>query len=326
MNRRELVALLGALGLGWYRPARAQQTMSVIGFLHSGAPGPNANRLTGFRKGLREGGFVEGQNVVIEFRWAEDRNDRLPELAADLVRRRVNVITALSATQAALAAKAATQTIPIVFQVGTDPVAIGLVASLNRPGGNLTGVTTMFVELGPKRLELLRELVPTATSIAALVNPTGPIAETLSRDLRDAAGALGLRLDVLHASSERDFDTVFATVAQLRAGALLIVTDPFFVNQSEQLAALALHHAVPTIYFTREFVAAGGLMSYGSSLTDAYRLAGTYTGRVLKGEKPADLAVQRSTKVELIINLRTAKALGLTLPLSLLGRADEVIE
>jgi putative tryptophan/tyrosine transport system substrate-binding protein len=197
---------------------------------------------------------------------------------------------------------------------------------LNRPGGNLTGVTTMFVELGPKRLQLLRELVPTATSIAALVNPTGPIAETLSRDLRDAAGALGLRLDVLHASSERDFDAAFATVAQLRAGALLIVTDPFFVNQSEQLAALALHHAIPTIYFAREFVAAGGLMSYGSSLTDAYRLAGTYTGRVLKGEKPADLAVQQSTKVELIINLRTAKALGLTLPLSLLGRADEVIE
>jgi putative ABC transport system substrate-binding protein len=306
--------------------AHAQQAvMPVIGFLSGASAKPYAPMVAAFRQGLSEIGYVEGRNVTIEFRWAEGQYNKLPALVANLVRRPVSVIAATT-VPAVPAAKAATTTIPIVFVAGGDPVQQGLVASLNRPGGNLTGVTTMFVELGPKRLQLLRELVPTATSIAALVNPTGPIAETLSRDLRDAAGALGLRLDVLHASSERDFDAAFATVAQLRAGALLIVTDPFFVNQSEQLAALALHHAIPTIYFAREFVAAGGLMSYGSSLTDAYRLAGTYTGRVLKGERPADLAVQQSTKVELIINLRTAKALGLTLPLSLLGRADEVIE
>jgi putative tryptophan/tyrosine transport system substrate-binding protein len=326
LRRREFITLLGGAAAAWPLVAHAQQAvMPVIGFLSGASAKPYAPMVAAFRQGLSEIGYVEGRNVTIEFRWAEGQYDKLPALVANLVRRPVSVIAATT-VPAVPAAKAATTTIPIVFVAGGDPVQQGLVASLNRPGGNLTGVTTMFVELGPKRLQLLRELVPTATSIAALVNPTGPIAETLSRDLRDAAGALGLRLDVLHASSERDFDAAFATVAQLRAGALLIVTDPFFVNQSEQLAALALHHAIPTIYFAREFVAAGGLMSYGSSLTDAYRLAGTYTGRVLKGEKPADLAVQQSTKVELIINLRTAKALGLTLPLSLLGRADEVIE
>jgi putative tryptophan/tyrosine transport system substrate-binding protein len=325
-ERREFITLLGGAAAAWPLVAHAQQAvMPVIGFLSGASAKPYAPMVAAFRQGLSEIGYVQGRNVTIEFRWAEGQYDKLPALVANLVRRPVSVIAATT-VPAVPAAKAATTTIPIVFVAGGDPVQQGLVASLNRPGGNLTGVTTMFVELGPKRLQLLRELVPTATSIAALVNPTGPIAETLSRDLRDAAGALGLRLDVLHASSERDFDAAFATVAQLRAGALLIVTDPFFVNQSEQLAALALHHAIPTIYFAREFVAAGGLMSYGSSLTDAYRLAGTYTGRVLKGEKPADLAVQQSTKVELIINLRTAKALGLTLPLSLLGRADEVIE
>jgi putative tryptophan/tyrosine transport system substrate-binding protein len=326
MKRREFITLLGSAAASWPLAAWAQQpAMPVVGFLNGQSPVPFAAYVAAFRQSLGEAGYAEGRNVTIEFRWAEGQYDKLPALVANLVRRPVSVIAATT-VPAVPAAKAATTTIPIVFVAGGDPVQQGLVASLNRPGGNLTGVTTMFVELGPKRLQLLRELVPTATSIAALVNPTGPIAETLSRDLRDAAGALGLRLDVLHASSERDFDAAFATVAQLRAGALLIVTDPFFVNQSEQLAALALHHAIPTIYSAREFVAAGGLMSYGSSLTDAYRLAGTYTGRVLKGEKPADLAVQQSTKVELIINLRTAKALGLTLPLSLLGRADEVIE
>jgi putative tryptophan/tyrosine transport system substrate-binding protein len=246
-------------------------------------------------------------------------------LATDLVRRQVTVI-ATGGSPAALAAKAATTTIPIVFQAGVDPVAMGLVGSLNRPSGNLTGVTTLGSELGPKRLELLHDLVPTATNIAMLVNPTNPDAETQSRGAQAAANALGLQLHVLHASAERDFDTVFATLFKLRPSALVIGADPFFISRREQIGALALRHAVPAIYQFREFAAAGGLMSYGSSLADSVHLAGIYTGRILKGEKPADLPVQQSTKVELIINLKTAKALGLTVPLALLTRADEVIE
>ena len=281
--------------------------------------------VAGFRRGLSETGYVEGQNLAIEYRWADGHYDKLPSLAADLVRHDVGVIAAAT-VPAVTAAKAATRTIPIVFAAGGDPVQLGLVASLARPGGNVTGVTTLNAELGPKRLELLRELVPKATSIAALVNPAAPITKTLSRDLKDAAAVLGLPVHVLDASSERDFDAAFETVAQVRAGALLIVTDPFFVSRSEQLAALALRHSIPTIYFTREFAAAGGLMSYGTSLPEAYRLAGGYVARILKGEKPADLPVQQSTKLELVINLKTAKTLGLTFPVTILGSADEVIE
>jgi putative ABC transport system substrate-binding protein len=326
-DRREFITLLAGAA-SWPLAAHAQQpAMPVIGFLSSVSPGSLAQNLAAFRQGLSETGYVEGQNVAIEFRWADGQNDRLPALAADLVRRQVSVITELGSTPAALAAKAATTTIPIVFQVGTDPVAAELVASLARPGGNLTGVTGLNIELEPKRLELLREMVPTANIIALLVNPTSPlVAETLSKDTQSAARTLGLQLHVLHASTERDFDTVFATLVQLRAGALVIAADTFFITRSEQLAALTLRHAVPAISQYREFAAAGGLMTYGSSFTELSRKAGVYTGRILKGEKPADLPVEQITKVELIINLKAARALGLTVPLSLLGRADEVIE
>jgi putative ABC transport system substrate-binding protein len=326
IGRRELLAALSGAAAAWPLAARAQQAaMPVIGFLHPASPETAAGDVALFRKGLAEAGYVEGRDVAIEYRWAQGRNDPLPGLAADLVGRRVAVIAAVS-THPALAAKAATSTIPIIFTTGADPVEAGLVTSLNRPGGNLSGVTTLNLEIGPKRLELLRELVPTATVIALLVNPTNFIAETQSRDLQAAARTLGLQLHVLHASTERDFDTVFATLVQLRASALIIGTDVLFINRSRQLAALTVRHAVPTITQYREFAAAGGLMSYGGSLMDLYRTVGAYIGRVLKGEKPADLPVQQFTKVELIINLKTAKTLGLTFPITLLGRADEVIE
>ena len=253
--------------------------------------------MSAFRQGLSETGYVEGRNVTIEYRWAESQNDRLPALAADLVRRQVNVIAALGSTPAALAAKAATATIPVVFQVGTDPVAAGLVVSIARPAGNVTGVTTLNTELGPKRLELLRELIPTAKIIALLVNPTSPfITENISKDLQSAARTLGLQLHILNASTERDFDTVFATFAQLRADALVIAPDALFISRSEQLGVLTRQHAVPAITQFREFAAAGGLMSYGGSFTEAARQVGVYTGRILKGEKPGDLPVERSTK------------------------------
>jgi putative ABC transport system substrate-binding protein len=325
MRRRDFITLLGGAGVGWPLTARAQQAgLPVIGFLHSGSPQPYAPQVNAFRQGLREAGYVEGKNVAIEYRWAENQYDRLPALAADLVRRQVAVIFANN--PAALPAKAATTTIPIVFTVGLDPIAVGLVASLNRPGGNLTGIASQNVAIGPKPLELLHEVVPRATVIALLVNPTNPNAQTLSRDVQAAARALGLEPHVLHASAERDFETAMAAVAQARAGGLVIAPDSFFSYGSEQLAALTLRHAVPTITPYRQFAAAGGLMSYGSNLTDNIRLAGVYTGRILKGEKPADLPVQQSSKIELIINLKTAKALGLTFPLALLTRADEVIE
>jgi putative ABC transport system substrate-binding protein len=327
MRRREFITLLGgavALPLA----ARAQQpAMPVIGFLGGASPDAWAGRLLAFRQGLSEIGYIDGKNVAIEYRWAEGQNDRLPAMAADLVRRQVAVIATPGSTPAALAAQAATTTIPIVFSIGGDPVQFGLVASLNRPGGNLTGGTFLSIEVGPKRLELLHELVPMATVVGLLVDPTNPnLAELTTKNLRAAAHTLGLQLHILHASNERDFDTVFATLGQLRAGALVIGADPFFSSRLEQLAALTVRHAVPTVYQSREFTAAGGLMGYGASFSDAVRAAGVYTGRILKGDKPADLPFQQLAKVELIINLKTAKALGLTVPLPLLGRADEVIE
>ena len=328
IRRRRFVTLLGGAVAAWPVAARAQQAaMPVIGFLGDQSPDLWANHVRAFQQGLREIGYVEGRNVAIEYRWAEGRNDRLPALAAELVRRQVTVIAAPGSTPAALAAKAAITTIPIVFAIATDPVGLGLVASLARPGGNVTGVVTLNVEIAPKRLELLHELFPTATSFALLVNPTNPaLAEPVSREVQTAARKLGIKLHVLHASSEPEFDAVFATTTQLRAAGLVIGPDPLFNGRIEQLAALTVRHAVPAVYQWREFTAAGGLLSYGSSVTDVYRQAGVYTGRILKGEKPANLPVQLAVKVEFVVNLKTAKTLGLTFPLPLIGRADEVVE
>jgi putative ABC transport system substrate-binding protein len=329
-RRRKFVAFLGGAAvapLAWPLAARAQQAaMPVIGFLNSSSPDADGDRIRAYRRGLSEAGYVEGRNVTIEYLWADDHNDRLSSMAADLVRQRVNVIVT-GGTPATLAAKAATATIPIVFVLSTDPVQAGLVASLNRPGGNLTGVTGLNVELAPKKLELLHELLPSATILGLLVNPTNAIAaESEARTVQAAARTLGLQLHVLRASTERDFDSAFASLAQLRAGALVIGSDLFFTSRSEQLAALTVRHAVPSIYQFREFAAAGGLMSYGGSITDWGHQAGIHTGRILAGAKPADLPVQQATKVELFINLKTAKALGLTVPSTLLVTANEVIE
>ena len=310
------------------RLLRAQQpVLPVVGFVNVASPkGGYAPFLSGFLKGLSEAGYVDGQNVTIEYRWAEGRADRLPALVADLVHRRVTVIAATS-TPAALAAKAATTTIPIIFEMASDPVQFGLVASLNRPGGNVSGVTNANFGIAPKRLQLLHELVPTTGVMALLVNPANPtLAEPNTKELQAAARALGLELHVLNASTERDFDEVFAKLIQLRAGGLVIGPDTFFSSRSEQLAALGVRHGVPTIYQNREFAVAGGLLSYGADTADAYRLTGKYVGRVLKGDKPADLPVQQATKVELFINLKTAKILGLNVPNTLIGRADEVFE
>jgi putative tryptophan/tyrosine transport system substrate-binding protein len=327
MRRRDFIKVMAGSAVAWPLAARAQQTpLPVIGFLSTVSPNVFALRLRAFHQGLKEAGYVEGQNVTIEYRWAEDQSNRLPVLAAELVQRRVAVIIA-GGTPSALAAKGATAIIPIVFEVAVDPVELGLVAGLKLPGANITGVTNLNVEIGPKKLELLHELMPTATTIAVLVDPTSrSLAEQFLRGLQAAAPTLGMQLHVLNASTERDLDAVFATLSQLRAAALVIGPNLFFNAHVEQLAALALRHAVPTIFQYRPFVAAGGLMSYGGNETDNYRLVGIYAGRILKGEKPADLPVVQSAKVELIINLKTAKALGLNIPNTIIGRADEVIE
>jgi putative tryptophan/tyrosine transport system substrate-binding protein len=327
IGRRQFVSALGGAVVAWPLGARAQQpTMPLIGFLNAASPQGYARNLAAFLKGLGDVGYVDSQNAAIEYHWAEGQIDRLPAMAADLVRRHVDVIAATS-TPAALAAKAATPTIPIVFETGADPIQLGLVASLNRPGGNVTGVTQTNNEITPKRLQLLHELLPTARVMALLVNPADrALAEITTKDVQAAALALGLELHVLNASSESDFHGVFANPIQLRASGLVIGTGPFFSSQVEQLAALAVRNAVPAICESREFVAAGGLIGYGSDIAASYRLAGNYTGRILKGDKPADLPVQEATKVELYINMRTAKALGITVPLPMLGRADEVIE
>ena len=325
LRRREFITLLGGAAAGWPLTAGAQ-LMPTVGFLGSDSPDLYADRLRAFRQGLKETGYVEGQNLAVEYRWAEGRNDRLPALAGDLIRHQPAVIVA-STTPSVLALKAATTTIPIVFFIAGDPVALGLVASLNRPGGNLTGTTTLTLEVGTKWLQLLHEMVPTATTFALLVNPTSPaLAEAQSRDLQTAARALGLQIQVLHASTDRDLDTAFASLVQHGSGGLVISSDSFLFTRVDRLAALAASHTVPAIFGFREFALAGGLMSYGASVTDQHRTVGVYTGRILKGERPADLPVAQATKVELTINIKTAKALGLTVPLPLLGRADEVIE
>jgi len=323
MQRRDFIKLLGGATAAWPLMARAQQAMPVIGFLNNAWPDA---RVVAFRQGLKEAGYVEGQNVAIEYRWAEGRNDRLPAMAADLVRRQVTVIAATTAP-AALAAKAATANIPIVFETGADPVQLGLVRSLDHPGGNVTGVTQTNEEVAPKRLELLHELVPNARVMALLVDPTDPVlAEGQSNNLHAAARILGLELKVLNVSTEHEFDAAFAEMAQLQAGGLVISAGPLFISRVEQLAALALRYRLPAAAQWREFAKAGGLLSYGAHTEDSYRIAGSYTGRILRGDKPADLPVQQVSKVELAINLKTAKALGISVSLALSGRADEVIE
>ena len=327
MRRREFITYIGGAA-ACPLAARAQQpAMPVVGYLGAESPALFAEGLRGFHQGLSETGYVEAKNVAIEYRWAEGHNDRLPALAFDLVRRQVAVIVTPGSTTAAQAAKTATTTIPIVFQIGTDPVAVGLVSSLARPGGNITGITSLNLEVAPKLLELLHEVVPAATVVALLVNPTNrTLTENISRQVEAAARVLQLKLRVLGASTEREIDDSFATAVERGISALAIAPDVLFYSRSEQLAALAVHYALPVISPYRAFATAGGLMSYGTDLRNLWRLVGIYTGRVLNGENPGDLPVQQTTKVELIVNLKAATALGLTVSLPLLGRADEVIE
>jgi putative ABC transport system substrate-binding protein len=326
MKRREFITLLGGAA-AWPLVARGQQAaMPAIGFLNGASPGPFAPYVAAFRHALSEAGYVEGRTVAIDYRWAEGHYDRLPALAADLVRRQVAVIVATGGSVAVLAAKAATASIPIVFSSGVDPVQIGLVASLNRPGANLTGVHLFISGLDPKKLGLMRELVPQASLIAVLFNPSNPDARARLTAVQEAARAVGQQIHVLHASTEPDLDATFATSTQLKAGAIVVSADPFFNSRRDHIVALAARHAIPAIYEGREYAMAGGLMSYGTSLADGYRQVGIYTARVLKGEKPANLPVVQSTRFEFVINLRTAKALGVDVPPGLSARADEVIE
>jgi putative ABC transport system substrate-binding protein len=326
VRRREFITLMGASMAAWPRAARTQQpAMPVIGFLLGASPEAYTSRITAFRQGLKEAGYVEGHNVAIEYRWAEGHYDRLPALAADLVRRQVAEIVTVG-TPAALAAKAASSTIPIVILVGIDPVQLDLVASLNRPGGNVTGLAGLTLEVEAKRLEVLHELLRTSAAVALLVNPNNPVTEPETKGMRDAARSLGLQLHVLDASTEVEIDAAFEKLIELRAGGLVVSVDAFLTSQRAQIVALAARHAVPAIYGVREFAAAGGLMSYGTDIAGAYRQVGTYAGKILKGTKPADVPVQQVARVEFVINLKTAKTLGLTFPITLLGRADEVIE
>jgi putative ABC transport system substrate-binding protein len=330
MKRREFITGLGSAA-AWPVVARAQQPgvppgVPVIGFLGNESAGAATERVRAFRQGLNEAGFVEGRDVAIEFRWAEDHNDRLPSLAADLVRRRVAVIVAAGSTAAALAAKAATTTIPIVFQIGSDPVEVGLVASFNRPGGNATGIGSMNVELVGKRIELLHDLMPSAVRFAMLVNPVDPNAQALTRNGQQAAEAIGLQIEIFAVSTKFDIDMAFASLAQKRVDAIVVSPGPLFVDRRVQLVTLAVRHPIPAIYPYREMTEAGGLISYGVSLLDIFRQTGVYTGRILRGEKPSDLAVLQPTKFEFIVNMQTARTLGIEVPPTLLARADEVIE
>jgi len=326
MRRRDFITLIGSATPAWPLAARAQQRLPVIGFLHSGSPEPNAKRVAAFRKGLGETGYVEGQNVAIEFRWVNDQDDRLAELAADLVHSRVAVIATPGSTQAAVAAKAATATIPIVFYMGADPVALGLVASLSRPGGNVTGISNQDAELMAKRLALLRELAPQAVRRVVLVNRTSPLSEAVIKNLQASVATVGPQVEILNASTGREIDAAFANLSQKPGGALLVSPDALFFNRRAQILTLAARHALPTIYYDREFVDAGGLMSYGADRVITFQQAGIYTGRILKGEKPADLPIMQPTKFELVINLNTARALDIEPSSTLLALADEVIE